>query len=79
MKLPKPDEQFGKYRMEDGSIIYPSKNIVDGVVKFMGEWLLWIKDGEREFEGHQVPYGHFHMEFFKTPYEAKSKLEEIRA
>lgn len=41
-------EKFGKYRLIDGSIIYPSK--------LPNKWLLWIKE---EVNSHGIAIGSF--------------------
>jgi hypothetical protein len=88
MKIPKPDD-YGRYKMADGSIIYPSGRDYsrDGIAVKMpdaGKWMLWVKEGDRINEsGNPIAFGSFcltrdSVEYFKTPMFAKEKLEQVR-
>ncbi len=87
-KLPKPDE-YRRYKLPCGSIIYPSGNDFkrDGIRVEMpdrNKWLLWIKDGDQPSSaGVPIAFGHFVMDtkgpmYFKTPIAAYCHLEELQ-
>ncbi len=74
MKLPKPTKEFGKYLLEDGSIIYPSggdyaTNSGDNIkMPDAGKWMLWRKTGENRIHGRMVATGEIIMDRFGPKY-----------
>lgn len=77
MILPKVGE-YGKYRLEGGSIIYPSGNNFEREgtpikAPNPGKFLLWICNGfETAADGHEIPKGDFVMDksglvYYNTP------------
>ena len=88
MKLPERSD-FGKYRMSDGSIIYPSGRDYDsptnGSVKMRkaGKFMLWHCTGtETAPNGLSVPRGEFITDrhgpvYFDSAVEAMQHIEEL--
>lgn len=83
-------DEFGKYSLADGSVIYPSgsdytdKKGNTCLMPDAGKFMLWVRTGQEVIEGRTVLIGEFDMtlesiRYFPSPTKALERLKEIRS